>query len=309
MGLKRKRQSKRLTTRKREGILKKARAADSKKRKMNRKFERKEKVPSSVMRTDEENEAYAEIRRQALLRKLEYEEKMKNFKENPTYFDGLLRLISRNEVMAEIVDARDPASSRNSEVEEIVRGHGKKLVMIMNYTQYVPRDVVDGWKSYFNERGLHCIELEEAESLRGMKVGIFGNPRSGKNFVAKHMSSIGSLELDFSFVSVPPSNISLSSILRGCHSLMGIAFKPYMDLMLREVSRNDVSLHYQIPEFSDANELLGHICRKHQIKSSNRGIDSVEAAKIFLAEFVEHRILFWRDVKSDENSLSFKFPQ
>lgn len=307
MGIRKKKQSNRLTTRKREGLLKKARISDSKKRRLDRKAKRKEeKIPASVLRTDEENEAYAEIKRNAQLRKKEYDEKMKNFQEHPEYFESLLRMISRNDVVVEVVDARDPESCRNVEVEEIVREHGKGLVLLMNYTQHVPREVVDGWKSHFISNGVACVELGETGWIEcGVKIGVIGNRRSGKNFVA---NALEGAEIDGLFVSVPPSRPTLSSMLRGCHKLLGVPFRRYVETALSRADRSSMALHFGIPLFEGANEFLAHICERYGIRGVNKGIDSMEAAGRFLQEFSEHRILFWRAVGDGENALSLRFP-
>ncbi|KMV65560.1 putative GTPase [Encephalitozoon cuniculi EcunIII-L] len=313
MGIKKKRQSKRLTTRKREGMLKRARVNERKKRRMDRKMQAKmERIPPSVLRTDEENMQYAEIKRMAKLRKMEYDEALRNSEKKEAYLDGILRLVSKSDVVIEVIDARDPDSSRNSEAEKIVSEHGKRLIMVLNYTQYVPREVVDEWKVHLKRDGNDCIEVTE-EDMRQIgketRIGIFGNPGSGKNFVLRGISRILEEKPNSVVVSVPLSKVTLSSILRGCHGLMGIAFRDYIEAIVKRIDRGEVSLRHGIPEFSNAEELLESICDVHGIRDESRSVCYMKASERFLEDFLRHKILFWRRVDSDENDLSFAFCQ
>ncbi|ADM11961.2 putative GTP binding protein [Encephalitozoon intestinalis ATCC 50506] len=310
MGIKKKRQSKRLTTRKRESMLKKSRIDERKKRRMNRKMQAKmEKVPPSVLRTDEENIQYAEIKRMEKLRKMEYEETLKNSEKKEPYLNEMVSLVSKSDVVIEVVDARDPDGSRNGEAEKIVSLHGKKLIIILNYTHYVPREIVSEWKVHLRKNGANCIELgEEDISWIGeeARIGIFGNPGSGKNFVLQSISRVLGRKPKSSIVSVPPSGVTPSSILRGCNGLIGIPFKSYIDAIIERIDKKEVAILHRIPEFGSSEELLESICEEYQIDGDNKHIRYMKASEKFLESFLLHKILFWRRV--DEDGLSFAFP-
>ncbi|AFM98730.1 putative GTPase [Encephalitozoon hellem ATCC 50504] len=312
MGIKKKRQSKRLTTRKRESMLKRARINERKKRRLNRKMQKKmEKVPPSVLRTDEENMQYAEIKRMAKLRKIEYDEALKNSERRESYLEEMMSMVSKSDVVFEVIDARDPDSSRNSEAEKIVSDHGKKLVMVLNYTQYVPRGVVNEWKDYLKKDGKICVELMEGEIEwigKETRIGIFGNPRSGKNSVLQRITKALGEKPRFTIVSVPPSKITLSNVLRGCHELVGMPFRSYIDVVVERIDRSEISLRHGIPEFSSTEELLESICDENGIDGSSKCVRHMKACERFLEDFSQHKILFWRGVNDGENDLSFAFP-
>lgn len=311
MGLTKKRQSKRLTTRKREGILKRARAGDRKSRRLSRKKQAKtEKVPASVLRTDEENMQYAEIKRLAKVRKAEHDEEMMRSREKAPYHDEVARMVSSSDVVVEVLDARDPESSWNVEVEKTVSDHGKRLVAVLNYTQHVPRDVVDEWKMHLRGNGKECVEVTEDMGWigSGTRVGIFGNPKSGKNFVLKRIGKAVGEDRVVSVVSVPPSRTTLSSLLRGCHELTGIRFKDYVDMIVGRIDRGEVCLLHRIPEFETSEELLEGLCSEYRLGDEDKRVRHMKACERLLSDFLEHRILFWRRPGDRECDLSFCFP-
>lgn len=312
MGIKKKQKSKRLTTRKRESMLKRARIDEKKKRRLNKKTQLKmEKVPPFVLRTDEENMQYAEIKRMAKLRKIEHDEALKNSGKKEEYLEEITSLASKSDVVIEVIDARDPDSSRNGEAEKIVLDYGKRLIMVLNYTQYVPRETVDEWKDYLRKDGKTCIELME-EGMewieKEMRIGIFGNSKSGKSFVLRSITKALGEKPRFMIASVPTSRITLSSVLRGCHELIGIPFNSYIDAVVGRIDKDEVSLRHRILKFSHSEELLESICNKNQINNESKCVRHMKAGERFLEDFFHHRILFWRGVNDDENNLSFAFP-
>ncbi|AFN83447.1 putative GTP binding protein [Encephalitozoon romaleae SJ-2008] len=312
MGIKKKQKSKRLTTRKRESMLKRARINEKKKRRLNRKMVLKmEKVPPFVLRTDEENMQYAEIKRMARLRKIEHDEALKNSEKKEDYLEGIMNLVSKSDVVIEVIDARDPDSSRNGEVEKVVFDYGKKLIMVLNYTQYVPRDTINEWKDYLRKDGNTCIEsMEEGMEWIGkeMRIGIFGNSKSGKNFVLRSITKALGEKPRFMIASVPPSRITLTSVLRGCHKLIGMPFSSYIDAIVERIDKDEVSLRHRIPKFGNSEELLESICDRNQINDGSKCMRHMKASERFLEDFFNHRILFWRGVNDDENDISFAFP-
>ncbi|XP_072940500.1 guanine nucleotide-binding protein-like 3 homolog [Epargyreus clarus] len=65
-----------------------------------------------------------------------------------TYYREFKKVISEAEVILEIVDARDPLGTRCVQVEEAVRESGKKLVLVLNKADLVPRANLTAWLKY-----------------------------------------------------------------------------------------------------------------------------------------------------------------
>ncbi|XP_049866377.1 guanine nucleotide-binding protein-like 3 homolog [Pectinophora gossypiella] len=65
-----------------------------------------------------------------------------------TYYREFKKVISEAEVILEVVDARDPLGTRCTQVEEAVREAGKRLVLVVNKADLVPRQNLTTWLKY-----------------------------------------------------------------------------------------------------------------------------------------------------------------
>lgn len=61
------------------------------------------------------------------------------------YFRELKQVVEASDVLLEVLDARDPAGYGVKELEQSLLEMGKKVVVVLNKADLVPRSVVEGW--------------------------------------------------------------------------------------------------------------------------------------------------------------------
>nr|KAF6420387.1 G protein nucleolar 3 [Molossus molossus] len=80
--------------------------------------------------------------------------KTKLGKQNPKklYCQELKKVIEASDVVLEVLDARDPLGCRCPQVEEaIVQGGQKKLVLVLNKSDLVPKENLENWLNYLKK--------------------------------------------------------------------------------------------------------------------------------------------------------------
>lgn len=81
---------------------------------------------------------------------------------------SLARIIKRSDGVLEVLDARDPLGTRSLRVEEMAKAFNKKVLLVINKSDLIPRSVARAWLEYFNSRGIAAALVS---SLKGYGKG------------------------------------------------------------------------------------------------------------------------------------------
>ena len=110
-----------------------------------------------------------------------------------------LRLVvSRADVVLEVLDARDPIGTMSKRLEKIVSSLGRELILVLNKSDLVPRRVVEEWTRLFRGRGYHAVyiaardhkgtrilrrEIKRVAPAFPVVVAVVGYPKTGKSTI------------------------------------------------------------------------------------------------------------------------------
>ena len=81
----------------------------------------------------------------------------------------LYNIVKRSEVVLEVVDIRDPISTRSRRLERMVERLGRKLIIVLNKSDLVPRHIAEEWKRIFKGEGYNVVYMA-ARDHKGTRV-------------------------------------------------------------------------------------------------------------------------------------------
>ncbi|MEM4749433.1 MAG: GTPase [Sulfolobales archaeon] len=107
-------------------------------------------------------------------------------------------IITGSDIVVEVLDIRIPEMLRNHFLENTAIRSGKRLVILLNKSDLIPRDVAEEWVRYYREKGYEAYSasvierrigglrrvIKEHLSMSGGRsiyISIFGAPKVGKS--------------------------------------------------------------------------------------------------------------------------------
>ncbi|MBS7618079.1 50S ribosome-binding GTPase [Candidatus Bathyarchaeota archaeon] len=110
----------------------------------------------------------------------------------------LAKLISRADVILEVLDVRVPLETRSIRIEDMAKRAGKPIIIVLNKADLAPRRVILEWIRFFenlgfktvpftakHRRGVNCLKnaIRSISSRKPTIVLVAGLPKTGKSTV------------------------------------------------------------------------------------------------------------------------------
>ncbi|XP_042907445.1 guanine nucleotide-binding protein-like 3 homolog [Parasteatoda tepidariorum] len=120
----------------------------------------REAQKASRLKQQMENRGLEELVDEAVMKDSEYESNIIEYKEKEkkvnsenfkSYYKDLKKVVEAADVILQVLDARDPLGSRCPQIEEMVISSGKKLVLVLNKIDLVPRASLEAWLKYLRQ--------------------------------------------------------------------------------------------------------------------------------------------------------------
>ncbi|KRZ27042.1 Guanine nucleotide-binding protein-like 3 -like protein, partial [Trichinella pseudospiralis] len=98
--------------------------------------------------------------------------KVKGFED---FKDDLKKVIKRADVILEVLDARDPLGCRSSDVENMVLEKGKRLFLVLNKIDLIPKENIKKWLAYLRKE-FPAIAIKSSTQKPSSKLGWVNGP-------------------------------------------------------------------------------------------------------------------------------------
>ncbi len=254
---------------------------------------------------------------------------------------AVFKVIEEADIVLEILDSRDPESFRNKKIEQIVTKQGKKLILVINKTDLVPREIVEKWKKklekeyptvYMSSKDRHGTRILRKTILKyapkiPVKVALVGYPNVGKSSIinvlkGKHSAATSPIPgftkhsqlfrispkiLILDTPGVYPPEDEMSLMLKSALEVEKIEDPVTQALELlkfiKEKDPDQLVKVYGI-EPSDDIDFLEKLAIKRGRLLKGGIPDVEEIAKIILRDWQKGRIVIWKEPNEDNNTLS-----
>ncbi|KAH6817042.1 GTP-binding family protein [Perilla frutescens var. frutescens] len=104
------------------------------------------------------------------------------------FYKELVKVIEASDVILEVLDARDPLGTRCVDMEKMVTSSGpdKRLVLLLNKIDLVPREAVEKWLKYLREE-LPAVAFKCSTQEQKSNLGWKSAPKAGKSGKANNL--------------------------------------------------------------------------------------------------------------------------
>ena len=249
------------------------------------------------------------------------------------YYKNLKELIEKSDVILEILDARDPAGSRQTQIEEGILEKEKKLIFVLNKVDLAPAAAVKEWQKHLKKehttlRFQTCKEDNKKyiETLlltlkkiakkedKDIVVGVIGFPNVGKTSLIQALKSAKGaktgkskpieLEKNISLLSVEGTtqmnNKTQSLILRNVMKVEEIQDPiSLVEILMAKINKVEVQKLYRLVDFKTTEEFLDLVGKKKVKIGKGNKSDLKGAATIVLKDWNSGKINFHRTVAEE----------
>ncbi|XP_014107127.1 PREDICTED: guanine nucleotide-binding protein-like 3 [Pseudopodoces humilis] len=287
--------------------------------------------------------------------------KLLNKNSKNSFCRELMKVLEASDVVLEVLDARDPMGCRCPQLEQAVTcsGGNKKLLLVLNKIDLVPKDNVEKWlnclkkefptvafksatmmkdktmqvqvtkrhgridfsesSQYFGSKCLSKLLQEYGKTQdKAIQVGVVGFPNVGKSSIinslkGKRACNVGltrgvtkSIQavhldkqtkmLDSPSIIADPSNSALALALRSIIDPEGSVPADVLEgvnAIINHCSKQQVMMHYNIPDFRDPEEFLSLLAHKRGMLKRGAVPDIENAAKLVLCDWTGARIKYY----------------
>ncbi|NWH67880.1 GNL3 protein, partial [Geococcyx californianus] len=272
----------------------------------------------------------------------------------------LEKVIEASDVVLEVLDARDPMGCRCPQLEQAVMCSGgeKKLLLVLNKIDLVPKDNLEKWLNYLNKElptvafksatmmkdktmpdqftkrharvdlsrttecfGSKCLLKLLQDYVRNqnkaIQIGVVGFPNVGKSSIINSLKgarvcNVGltrgvtkSMQivhidkqtkmLDSPSIIVDPSSNALTLALRSIIDTEQSGSPEVLegaDAIVNHCSKQQVMMHYSIPDFRNTEEFLTLLAQKRGMLKKGGVPDTENVAKLLLCDWTGARIRY-----------------